>query len=278
VADQALARTNYVEVNGTGPRPTAAGSNAIAMGSGANANGDDSVAIGTGAVAENGASVSIGAGNVASGNGAVAIGDPNRAIGRGAVAIGDDNNAVGDGAVAVGWANHATGSSAIALGSGARAGADGSVAIGRDSVATRADQIALGSASSTYSLPGIGSSGSRAAQSGRAHYVTSDAAGNLALTHIGPDDFAALDRAMRLDRRDARAGIAASAALGHAAMPSEAGRTSYVVNHSSFRGQKAIGGSFAHRVATDLPLAVTAAFATAGNRNTLFRVGVAGEF
>ena len=75
-ADEALARTEYLAVNGGGARPTATGTNAIAMGSGADASGDNSVAMGTGAVARNGAAVSIGAGNIADGNGAVAIGDP----------------------------------------------------------------------------------------------------------------------------------------------------------------------------------------------------------
>ena len=83
---------------------------------------------------------------------------------------------------------------------------------------------------------------------------------------------------MRIDRRDARSGIAAAAALGYAPMPSEPGRTSYVLNGSLFRGQEAIGGSIAHRFATDAPLAVTAGFAFGGNDNNLVRVGVAGEF
>jgi hypothetical protein len=61
-------------------------------------------------------------------------------------------------------------------------------------------------------------------------------------------------------------------------MPSEPGRTSYVLNGATFRGQQAIGGAFAHRLAVGLPLAITAGFATAGHRNTLARIGVAGEF
>ena len=63
-----------------------------------------------------------------------------------------------------------------------------------------------------------------------------------------------------------------------APMPSEPGRTSYVLNGSLFRGQEAIGGSVAHRVGTDVPLAVTAGFAYAGNKNNIVRLGVAGEF
>src|SRR3546814_19115472 len=76
-AGLALARTDYIAINGSGPRPATSGANAIAIGTGADASGADSVAMGTGAVARGGAAVSIGAGNIADGNGAVAIGDPN---------------------------------------------------------------------------------------------------------------------------------------------------------------------------------------------------------
>jgi hypothetical protein len=66
--------------------------------------------------------------------------------------------------------------------------------------------------------------------------------------------------------------------MGHAAMPSEAGRTSYVVNGSTFRGEFAVGGSIMHRIGGDTPLAIGAGFSFAGNKNNAFRVGVAGEF
>ena len=180
--------------------------------------------------------------------------------------------------MAIGSHNSAIGSGAIALGDGARAGADGSVAIGRGAVATRVDQVALGSAASTYTMSGIASDASRAAQSGATGFVTSDASGNLAVADFGPGDIAALDRTMRIDRRDAREGIAAAAALGYAPMPSEPGRTSYVLNGTLFRDQQAIGGSIAHRFNTESPFAVTAGFAYAGHSNNLARIGIAGEF
>ena len=49
-------------------------------------------------------------------------------------------------------------------------------------------------------------------------------------------------------------------------------------NGTLFRGEQAIGGAVAHRLAIDTPFAVTAGFAAGGNRNNLVRVGVAGEF
>ena len=127
-------------------------------------------------------------------------------------------------------------------------------------------------------MAGIASDASRAAQSGDVGFVTSDTAGNLAVTDFGPGDLAALDRQMRIDRRDARAGIAAATAMGYAPMPSQPGKTSYVLNGALFRGAEAIGGSVAHRFATDIPLAVTAGFAYGGNKNNTVRVGIAGEF
>jgi autotransporter adhesin len=265
-------------INGSGARPTATGSNAIAMGSGANASGNDAVAIGTGAQATDGAAVAIGLGNIASGNGAVAIGDPNHATGRGAVAIGADNRATGLGAVAIGADSVAEGRSAIALGSNARATAAGAVAIGENAVADRPGQVALGSTGSTYTLAGIGSAASRAAQSGPLNYVTSDAAGNLALSDFGPNDLALIRFDLDRVRRDARSGTAAAMAMGYAPMPSAPGRTSYSLNGSTFREAQAIGGAIAHRLDTDNPFALTAGFAYAGHGNNAVRVGVAGEF
>jgi len=222
--------------------------------------------------------VSIGAGNTASGNGAVAIGDPNVATGQGAVALGNNNTATGTGAVAIGNQNSATGDSAVALGSGASANAVASVAIGQSAVASRVGQVALGTSGSTYTMAGISSSASRAAQSGATSFVTTDAAGNLASAGFGPGDISRLDDVMRRDRRDARSGVAAAAAIGYAPMPSEPGRTSYVLNGVTFRGREAVGGSLAHRLNTESPFAVTAGFAHGGGKNTMGRVGVAGEF
>jgi len=154
----------------------------------------------------------------------------------------------------------------------------GSVAIGDGAVATRAGQVALGSAGSTYTMAGIGSAASLAAQSGPTRFVTSDASGNLALSNFGPEDFDRLDRTLRRDRRDAQAGIAAAVAMASAPMPSAPGRTSYAVNAATFRGEQAVGASIAHRFDTANPFALTAGFSYGGHKNNAARVGVAGEF
>jgi hypothetical protein len=81
-----------------------------------------------------------------------------------------------------------------------------------------------------------------------------------------------------LDRRDMREGIAAAVAMGDAPMPSAAGRTSYVFNISTYRGQQALGGSILHRVGGDTPIAIGVGFSVAGHKNNAFRAGIAGEF
>lgn len=199
------------------------------------------------------------------------------ATGANAIAIGSGANAGGDSAVAIGVGATAQNGAAVSIGAGNRASGAGAVAIGENAVATRPGQIALGSAASTYTMPGIASPASVAAQSGQTGYVTSDASGNLAVGRFGPGDIAQLDFDLRRDRRDARAGVAAAAALGYAPMPSEPGRTSCVLNGALFRGEQGIGGSMAHRFGGEAPFAVTAGFAYAGNKNNIVRVGVAGE-
>jgi hypothetical protein len=82
----------------------------------------------------------------------------------------------------------------------------------------------------------------------------------------------------RLDRRNTRQGIASAIAMGQASMPSAAGKTTFVVNGATFRGEHALGGSIMHRLNTEEPLAVTVGFSYAGNKNNGARVGVAGEF
>jgi Head domain of trimeric autotransporter adhesin/YadA-like membrane anchor domain len=143
-ANTALARTQYIQINGSGNVPVAGGANAIAIGSNSNAASADSVAIGNGAIANGGAAVAIGLGNQATGNGAVAIGDPNFATGTGAVAIGANNVATGDGAVAIGNLAVANGAGNVALGNGAQALAANSVALGGGSIANQDNTVSVG--------------------------------------------------------------------------------------------------------------------------------------
>jgi YadA-like membrane anchor domain/Head domain of trimeric autotransporter adhesin len=76
------------------------------------------------------------------------------------------------------------GANAVAMGSGASANFDNSVAIGNGATTTRANQQVFGTASNTYTMGGITSAASRAAQSGPVQVVTSDASGNLATSTL----------------------------------------------------------------------------------------------
>lgn len=99
----------------------------------------------------------------------------------------------GNNNVAIGW--HAGGSrlrdeddlaipievhNTVAVGANSQALSNGGIAIGADVTATRENQVAIGTAAHTYTLAGINSDASKAAQTGSAYMVTSDAAGNLA--------------------------------------------------------------------------------------------------
>ncbi len=72
------------------------------------------------------------------------------------------------------------GANSTALGQGAQATHANSAAIGQGVKTTRDNQVAIGQSTSTYTLGGISSAASRAAQGGPVNFVTSDAAGNLA--------------------------------------------------------------------------------------------------
>jgi hypothetical protein len=92
-----------------------------------------------------------------------------------AFAAGPGDTAIGEGA-SVGADN----SSAFGAGATVLAGHTNSTAIGAGATTTRADQVMVGTASTTYTMPGLTSSASRAAQGSPTHIVTSNAAGDLA--------------------------------------------------------------------------------------------------
>ncbi|MFN4184001.1 MAG: YadA-like family protein, partial [Hyphomonas sp.] len=103
-----------------------------------------------------------------------------------ALALGASSNASQAGSTALGAGAQATGAQSTAIGQGAVASFDNSVAIGQGVETTRANQVAIGSASNTYTLAGINSAASRAAQSGPVYAVTADGAGNLATMDMEP--------------------------------------------------------------------------------------------
>ncbi len=106
-----------------------AGTNAIAMGSGANSTGSFSVALGAASEATGTSAVAIGGEAKATANGALAMGR-STASGGSAVALGNGTIASGNNALAAGFNANATGTNALALGNTSQATADNAIAIG----------------------------------------------------------------------------------------------------------------------------------------------------
>lgn len=191
-------------------------------------------------------------------------------------------SATGRDALAAGYGARANGVRATAIGTQAQATGEESVAIGAGAVATRPRQVAIGTAASSYTLPGLTSAASRAAQSGPTQVVTTDAAGNLAAL---PIDLAGLDQRIdgvaayaREGRREARQGIAAAMAMTAASMPSRPGKTSWSGNTATYKGEWAAGFAMAHRLDVAIPVAINAGVSLTGNNFGGARLGVSGEF
>ena len=81
-----------------------------------------------------------------------------------------------------------------------------------------------------------------------------------------------------MNRREARQGIAAAMAMDTAPMPSAPGRTSWAMNTAAFKSEFAGGFSFAHRLNTARPFAITGSYGNSGGNTHGGRVGLAGEF
>lgn len=136
-----------------------------------------------------------------------------------------------------------------------------SVAIGPGAIATRDGQIALGGANATYTLAGLTSDASRAAQQGALRLVTTDMAGNLATLNLdvaqlqGLDgrvgalegQIAELSETVGRSFRQANGGIAAAMALGGTVMPPNM-RVAFTFNLATYRGQQGFSGSVVARV------------------------------
>ncbi|UHC15871.1 hypothetical protein LRS73_25850 [Methylobacterium currus] len=275
---------------GDAAAPSVSGNGALAGGFAAVARGEATVAIGTGARATQSGATAIGTNAVASGDPTTAVGFSAQATGNEASAFGGLAVATGDNATALGRSAHAGGANAVAVGAFSSAMQADSVAIGQGVATTRANQIAIGSATQTYTLAGLASAQSLAAQTGATAFVTTDASGNLAASSIGPNTISALDgRVSGLEaglgslsryavesRKEARRGIASAMALASASLPSAPGRLSYVLNGATFRGEYAVGGSVAYRLDTNRPVAVTLGVA-GGAGNVGARIGIMGE-
>jgi autotransporter adhesin len=177
----------------------------------------------------------------------------------------------------VGRLSTASGVNSTAIGARTTASADNSVAIGAGSIANEASTVSVGAAGAerriTNVAPGI--STTDAVNLGQLNTAT--AAFDNALGAVEADVGALFDL-RRGDRRDVKQGIASAVAMANAPMPSAPGRASYAVNGAVFRGEYAVGGSLMYRIPGNVPVAVSAGFSYAGNKNNAARIGVAGEF
>ena len=280
--------------------PSAIGGDALAVGYGSSAAGTASTAIGTGASAANTGSVALGYAANAQGVGSTAVGTASAAVGDGSTALGFVAGATGTGSTAIGAAASAAGNNSVALGNGASANQANTIAIGANVKTNRANQVAIGNAGNTYTLAGIASQASAAAQSGPTNFVTTDASGNLAASAYGPSTIAGLGN--RIDsvqtqvnnleaktdavqryaiqtRKEARQGVAMAIAMATAPMPSAPGKTTWATNGATYRGEWAGGVALAHRLPTCcVPIAITAGVAYGGDNALGARAGLAGEF
>jgi hypothetical protein len=183
----------------------------------------------------------------------LAIGGGAQANGLNSTAVGHDAVANGAGASAFGMGATAGGANSVALGAGANAAHNNSVALGAGAATTRDNQIAMGSIAHTYTMAGITSAQSRAAQSGAVQVVTSDAGGNLATANatdlfpqIGSFDgrIDSLERGMSVHSD----GIAMALALGGAMAPPDGKTFAISGNLGLFEGAQAMGFSAVGRL------------------------------
>src|SRR6267378_696957 len=272
--------TNANAVGGGGATNTAIGNNSVAHGfasantaSGfaADASGQLSCNTATGffADAHGDASANTASGFAANASGA---GSQNIAMGFNADAHGDGTNNV-----AIGTFATATGANSSALGNGAQATFDNSTAIGNGATAMRANQQMFGTASNTYTMAGIATAASRAAQAGPTSIVTSDNAGNLAtrsLADLGlasQSDISALNGRINDVNREARGGIPLALAASGLQFDTRPGKVSLSGGYGNFKGQSGFAVGLGYAVSESMRF--NAAFTAAQQGDIGARVG-----
>ena len=217
----------------------------------------------------------------------------------------------GSSSSAYGAGSLASAGNATAIGANANASAANSVALGANSVAAETHSsanaadygfsgaaataakgvVSVGSAKNERQIQnvaaGMVTSSSTDAVNGSQLYATNQAIDrtNQSVAALGQSLGALGTSVNQLSARqiaaqkEARGGVAAAVALVNAPMPSAPGKTSWAGNVAKFRDQYAMGFSFAHRLNSNMPLAMTAGFAyTPGTSDVTGRFGMAGEF
>jgi trimeric autotransporter adhesin len=245
--------SNYARVNSSGPAANASGTDAIAVGSNAQATQTGSIAIGLNAA-------STGTNAIAIGTGAIATGS----IGIGAgVTASNGGAAFGDGATAIG-------TNSAAVGTNATATAANSVAIGSGSTNTVANTVSFGSAGNERRLTNV-AAGVNQTDAVNVGQLNSVAAGFS--SQIGGLQNQIID-----NQREARRGIVAAVAVAPVLMPSAAGKTTVAVNTGYYRGETGVGIGVSHRLNLALPTVVYGSYSNGGGAEHIGRAGMAVEF
>ena len=288
------ASATALNASAIGQSASASGIASTAVGEMAQATMLNATAIGQLATAIGVNSSALGQASLASGANATATGMGAQATATNTTAYGTAANAMGTGSTAIGEAAFTPATNGTALGLNAHVNGANSVALGSNSVANAAN---AGTPSFTISQIGAEAIGVYAAASsvvsvgggpGSAvpyRQITNVADG--AITPTSTDaingsqlykSVTALNQEIVGVRREAREGIAGALALTAAPLPSAAGKTTYAANFGFFKDAAAFGGSFAHRLDTNLPLALTGGIAVSGKGTLGGRVGAVGEF
>jgi len=185
--------------DGTSIKPSATGTNSVAIGRESQSSDANTVSLGSFAVASGARSTAIGTGTDATGTNATAVGRNAQAItGTNATAL-TNSYASGADSLAAAIANNtssygATGANSVAIGDLAKATANNSIAIGDTATSTVANQIALGGTSDTvqisgtYTLPTTdGTNGQVLTTDGSGAVTFADAGGGGALQYFAED-------------------------------------------------------------------------------------------
>lgn len=283
IGDMSVASGDGATALGTSSSATE--TNSTALGGGAVASGSQSTAVGVAASAGD-LGTAVGSNASAVGLNGTAVGFLTSAVGSNSVAIGSSATAAGVAGTSVGANAQAGGVNSLAIGSGSSAAFSNSTAIGNGAVATRSGQQMFGAATNTYTMAGITSAASAAAQTGTRQVVTSDANGNLATSSLAGLGIASssdigllqsqIDGLVQRDRQLA-SGIAISMALAQPMLQS--GQTVGVrVGWGNFGGSNAVGVSAAGVLARGFAGPTTSLVVDAGvgfsSSQTGGRVGV----
>jgi len=169
----------------------------------------------------------------------------------------------GGASTAVGFAATATGLVSSAFGNGASATHANSAAFGNGATTTRNDQQVFGNGSNTYTMTGIASGNSKAAQSGPTQLVTSDAAGNLAtqsLAGLGiasTADLSAINNRLNdIDGRVSKVGALGAALAGLHPNARAKGDNHIAAAFGTYNGQTALAAGYFRNVGNNVLLSV----------------------